>query len=189
MAGVSVESGNTGGRRALDSELNMIPMIDLLMVTISFLLITAVWSNMARLDANAQVPGDPTTVSTPEKVEKTLHVEMGDAEKFVLTWREGATVVDRFEVPRKDVMHKEGTVRVVQFPELSAKVSELWNVGGVHRSATDTTFDRVVLHTDDRTPYAEMIGVMDALNHAQRPLKTGSKIEQVAAFRVVFSAK
>lgn len=47
MAGVSVESGGGGGgRRAVDSEVNMIPMIDLLMVTISFLLITAVWSHM-----------------------------------------------------------------------------------------------------------------------------------------------
>jgi biopolymer transport protein ExbD len=189
MAGVSVDSGSKGGRRALDSELNMIPMIDLLMVTISFLLITAVWSNMTRLDANAQVPGDPSLNPAPEKAEKTLHVEMGEPDKFVLSWRDGASVLDRFEVPRKDMMHHEGTVRVVQFPDLTTRVTEAWNAGGVHRNATDTTFDRIVLHTDDRTPYAEMIGVMDALNHVQRPLKTGSKIEQVAAFRVVFSAK
>ncbi len=189
MAGVSVDSGSKGGRRALDSELNMIPMIDLLMVTISFLLITAVWSNMTRLDANAQVPGDPTLAPTPDKVEKTLHVEMGDAEKFVLSWRDGATVIDRFEVPRKDVVHREGTVRVVQFPDLTAKVAEAWNTSGVHRDPTDTTFDRIVLHTDDRTAYAEMIGVMDALNQPRRALRTGSKVEQVAAFRVVFSAK
>jgi hypothetical protein len=30
----------------------MVPMIDLLMVTISFLLITAVWSHMARVNAS-----------------------------------------------------------------------------------------------------------------------------------------
>ena len=52
MGGVNVES-SSGGRRSLDSEINMIPMIDLLMVTISFLLITAVWSHMARLNADA----------------------------------------------------------------------------------------------------------------------------------------
>ena len=37
----------------------MIPFIDLLMVTISFLLITAVWSHMSRINADAQVPGPP----------------------------------------------------------------------------------------------------------------------------------
>jgi len=63
MGGVSVDSGGHGGRRSLDSEINMIPMIDLLMVTISFLLITAVWSHMARLNADAQVPGHPVPPS------------------------------------------------------------------------------------------------------------------------------
>src|SRR5262249_9164018 len=48
MAGVSV-GGSRGPRRSLDSEINMIPMIDLLMVTISFLLITAVWVHSQRL--------------------------------------------------------------------------------------------------------------------------------------------
>jgi len=56
MAGVSVDTGK-GGRRAVDSEVNMIPFIDLLIVSISFLLITAVWSHMGRINANARVPG------------------------------------------------------------------------------------------------------------------------------------
>jgi len=63
MAGVNVESGGKGGRRAVDSEINMIPMIDLLVCAISFLLITAVWSHMSRINADAQVPGPPN----PEK--------------------------------------------------------------------------------------------------------------------------
>ena len=58
MGGVNV-GGGKGGRRSLDSEINMIPMIDLLMVTIAFLLITAVWTHMARINADAQVPGPP----------------------------------------------------------------------------------------------------------------------------------
>src|SRR6185295_16205575 len=58
MAGVTV-GGKAGKRRLLDSEINMIPMIDLLMVTISFLLITAVWVHAQRLEGTAQVPGPP----------------------------------------------------------------------------------------------------------------------------------
>ena len=55
MAGVEVGGGG-GGRRSLDQEINMIPFIDLLMVTISFLLITAVWTSMGRIDAHATLP-------------------------------------------------------------------------------------------------------------------------------------
>jgi len=42
MAGVNVDTGGKGGRRSVDSEINMIPMIDLLVCAIAFLLITAV---------------------------------------------------------------------------------------------------------------------------------------------------
>ena len=94
MGGVNVDSGGKG-RRSLDSEINMIPMIDLLMVTISFLLITAVWSHMARLNADAQVPGPPrpTEEVKPQEPEKQLHIEMRSADKFVLIWKQAGTVI------------------------------------------------------------------------------------------------
>src|ERR1700678_337940 len=110
MGGVSVDSGGHGGRRSLDSEINMIPMIDLLMVTISFLLITAVWSHMARLNADAQVPGPPRPQEEIKDVppEKQLHIEMKSPEKFVLTWKQAATVISQMDVPRKDIVTMEG---------------------------------------------------------------------------------
>src|SRR5580692_10952448 len=101
MGGVDVGGGGGGKRKALDSEINMIPMIDLLMVTISFLLITAVWSQSSRLSANAQVPGQDTTTPAPTVPEKQLHVDMRSSDKFVLTWRQGHDVVTTLEVPRR----------------------------------------------------------------------------------------
>src|ERR1700754_3214740 len=102
MAGITLE-GRKGSRRSLDSEINMIPMIDLLMVTISFLLITAVWVHSQRLAADAQVPG---SVVTPPcegdcKEEAKLHVETSDPTKFVLAWKKGRTVLRSTEVPRQ----------------------------------------------------------------------------------------
>lgn len=76
MGGVSVDSGG-GGRRSLDTEINMVPMIDLLMCLICFLLITAVWSTMARINADAQVPGPPkpdTPVDEQKDPPPMLHV-------------------------------------------------------------------------------------------------------------------
>src|SRR4029077_7095111 len=106
MGGVDVGGGGKGKRKSLDSEINMIPMIDLLMVTISFLLITAVWSHMARLNADAQVPGPPRPDQEMNKVEpeKQLHIEMRSADKFVLIWKQAGTVISTVDVPRKDVV-------------------------------------------------------------------------------------
>src|SRR5215207_11121605 len=104
MGGVSV-GGGKGPRRTLDSEINMIPMIDLLMVTISFLLITAVWTHMARINADAQVPGPPRDTEPENKdPEKQLHVEMRSPDKFVLVWKQSGTVISNADVPRKDAL-------------------------------------------------------------------------------------
>jgi len=190
MGGVSVDSGGKGGRRSLDSEINMIPMIDLLMVTISFLLITAVWSHMARLNADAQVPGPPrpTEEITPQPPEKQLHIEMRSPDKFVLIWKQAGTVISTLDVPRKDVVTMEGQTRVTRFPDLAAKISSEWTTVGAHRDASDKKFDQAILHTDNETPYGAIVGVIDAVYQIHRPLQTPSgKIESLPAFNMTFS--
>jgi biopolymer transport protein ExbD len=185
MGGVNVEAGGTG-RRSLDSEINMIPMIDLLMVTISFLLITAVWSHMARLPADAQVPG-PTAGPTDEPT-KQLQITMRPDARFVLTWKQGASVVRSSEIPVGEVATKEGSVRVVRYPGLAAEVASEWATEGSHRQASDPELDQVVLHTPDEAPYASIVGMMDAVSTVQRPLEVGRKTRQVPAFRLTFAA-
>src|SRR5579862_8578553 len=118
MAGGATVPEARGARRALDSELNMIPMIDLLMVTISFLLITAVWTHLARLNTDAQVPGPTRADVDPATPEKVLHIEMTSDRKFTLLWKQGNTTVDSIEVPRRDEVTQDGATRVVRFPDL-----------------------------------------------------------------------
>lgn len=188
MGGVDVGGGGKGGRKSLDSEINMIPFIDLLMVTISFLLITAVWSHMARINADAQVPGPPREVE-PDKVEveKQLHVEMRSPDKFVLIWKQGGTVISTVDVPRKDnVINRNGT-KIIHYPELAQKIEQEWKTVGGHRDASDKKFDTAILHTDNETPYVFLIGVIDAIYAPKRPLSVGGKSEQVPAFNVTFA--
>ncbi|MDY0059017.1 MAG: biopolymer transporter ExbD [Myxococcota bacterium] len=64
--GIQLEGGK-GGRRSLNSEINLIPMIDLLIVSISFLLITAVWTQLSRLNVMQQMPGQPNTEEPQEE--------------------------------------------------------------------------------------------------------------------------
>jgi biopolymer transport protein ExbD len=181
MAGVSVE-GKKGGRRMLDTEINMIPMIDLLMVTISFLLITAVWSHYARMQATAKVPS--STAPTPPcdeggcKEDQTLHVMTQDPAKFVLVWKQGATVMRSVDVPKEN----KGSYAL-----LASKVNDEWRAGGAHRDASDHAFDKAVVHSSNDQPYGELIAVMDAVAKPKRPYATGGKTVETSAFALTFA--
>lgn len=187
MGGVDVGGGG-GGRKKLDSEINMIPFIDLLMVTISFLLITAVWTHMARINADAQVPGPPREVES-EKVEpeKQLHIEMRSEDKFVLIWKQAGTVISTVDVPRHDNMITKDGRKSIRYPDLAAKVEQEWKSVGTHRDATDKKFDQAILHTDNETPYVKLVGVIDAIYHTKRNFSGGGKTEPVPAFNVTFA--
>jgi biopolymer transport protein ExbD len=190
MGGVDVGGGGgKGKRKTVDSEINMIPMIDLLMVTISFLLITAVWTHMARVNSDAQVPGPPRPDVEQEKVEpeKQLNVEMRSEDKFVLVWKQGATTVDSIDVPRKDVVVNQGPVEVVRFPDLAAKIESEWKAKGQHSNPTDKKLDQAILHTDNKTEFKYIVGVIDAIYQTHRELTLGGKTDKVPAFNITFA--
>lgn len=189
MGGVDVGGGG-GKRKSLDSDINMIPFIDLLMVTISFLLITAVWSHMARINADAQVPGPPRPDVEQEKTEpeKQLHIEMRTPDKFVLIWKQGATVVNSIDVPRNDKMVTSGHgEKEIRFPDLAEKIESEWKANGSHRDPSDKKLDQAILHTDNETPYVYIVGVIDAIYQVHRPYNLGGKTDSVPAFNVTFS--
>lgn len=166
----------------------MIPMIDLLMVTISFLLITAVWTHMARINADAQVPGPPREVE-PDKVEpeKQLHVEMRSPDKFTLIWKQSGTVISTIDVPRKDNLIVRDGKKFIRYPDLAAKIQSEWTTVGQHRDATDKKFDQAILHTDNETAYVYLIGVIDAIYQPHRKYNIGGKAEDVPSFNVTFA--
>src|SRR2546422_6461034 len=57
MAGAAPQPHTKGGKKALDAEINLVPFIDLLSCCISFLLITAVWTQLARMDVRQKGQG------------------------------------------------------------------------------------------------------------------------------------
>ena len=190
MGGVDVGGGGGGNKRkSMDSEINMIPMIDLLMVTISFLLITAVWTHMARINADAQVPGPPRPDVEQEKTEpeKQLHVMMQAEDKFVLVWKQGSTTVDSIDVVRKDVISAQGATEVVRFPDLAAKIESEWKAKGQHSNPSDRKLDQAILHTDNKTEFKFIIGVIDAVYAVHRDMNIGPKLEKMPAFNITFA--
>ncbi len=189
MAGVDVETGGGGKRRNGNFEINMIPMIDLLMVTISFLLITAVWTQMSRLEATAQVPGpakpcedgDCCDKNCPQ--EKKLHVSTIDGHKFVLEWRQGRTVVSTSEI-QIDAPRPVSASGLERYPELSQAIGKEWQTSGAHRDKSDGAFDHAVIHASNDLPYSTLVGVMDAVSS---PKRTAGKNASASAFEVSFA--
>jgi len=189
MGGVDV--GSEGGKkRATNSDINMIPFIDLLMVTIAFLLITAVWVTNSRINADAQVPGppNPTQELTPATPEKVLNLHIGDSD-FGLVWKQGATVVSEVRVPKTQVEVGDGSNKIVRYPDLAKKIEEEWKQQGGHRDPSDRKLDQCILHSDNRTPFKEIIAVLDALYAPKREMKLPDGNKQVPVFNMTFSVR
>lgn len=94
MGGISMGGGH-GGKKSVDSEIPLVPFIDLLLCCVMFLLVTAVWNQLARLNANQQQPGQQAPNEPPpeEKIKVILQVQ---ATGFTLA----STAGDRIEIPK-----------------------------------------------------------------------------------------
>jgi biopolymer transport protein ExbD len=175
MAG-SIQTEGGGARRHLNQEINMVPMIDLMVCCISFLLITAVWSHMARVNSSALVPGIHGPL-TPRPPDKMLHVDARSDEKFTLTWKQGTTVISTLEVPRAQVERR--------YPELASKVADEWRANGSHRDTSDRELDQAVLHTSDKAPFGDIVAIIDAVHSPRRAATTHANA--FPAFNVTFA--
>lgn len=81
----NIETG--GGGRKANVELNLVPIIDLMSVLITFLLITAVWTQVSMLQIGSSVYGkrsDDKTVTLPPKASLVLKLDIV-AKGYILT--------------------------------------------------------------------------------------------------------
>ncbi len=186
MAGIDV--GAAGGhKRQTNSDINMIPFIDLLMCTIAFLLITAVWVTNSRISADAQVPGPPGEIDTISAPERVLHVNVGESD-FGLVWRQGSTVLSEVHVPRSPASGDRAGV--TRYPELARAITKDWGQLHEHYDAADRKRDQAVLHSDNRTQFRDLVAVLDAVNATRREVRTpDGKLAEVAAFNPTFAVR
>ena len=91
MAGAAPTPTGKGGKKALDANLNLVPFIDLLSCCIAFLLITAVWTQIAGLQVSSS--GGPPD---QEKKEQTIDVKLLMTEKGFSLTMAGAAI----EIPK-----------------------------------------------------------------------------------------
>ncbi len=73
---------NPNGKRDTDVELNLVPFIDLMSTCISFLLITAVWTQVSMIQIGSSIYGkknDSGQVETPQREQVNLKVDVVDS--------------------------------------------------------------------------------------------------------------
>lgn len=74
MGGAAPVDSGKGKKKSLDMELNLVPFIDLLSCLISFLLITAVWTQISALKVRSQ--GNSPSDAPPEENQTTIDVRL-----------------------------------------------------------------------------------------------------------------
>ena len=137
--GGTTTPSESGGRRSVDHALNMVPFIDLLSALITFLLMTSVWTQVAKIETQttevASSGGEP-----PAEPGLELTVQIGAQGYAVLAERKLQRTVDK----RGGDFDVEGLRQVLRAIQ-----------------ALHPTNKALVVATDDGTAYREVIRVMD----------------------------
>ena len=164
MAGVSVpESGGNRGKKSLDLEIPLVPFIDLLCSLIVFLLMTAVWTQIARLELKQGNAAPPDPNSTPPPIEKKLDLRVEVHEK-------GFTVVEDNKIETPLVCSaapcwKFNKVKNEDGKELTEVLSyydyKLLEETLRQKKAAYPDNNNIVVVLADGVPYNEMIKTMD----------------------------
>ena len=130
-----------GGKKPIDFNLNLVPFIDLMSAMISFLLITAVWTQIARIDVK-QTPNMPDTDIPPPPEEEPLKLT-------VLVKSTGYTI------QKKGAVVKEIEMKGEEYDKVTLSET-LKQIRAEHPENED-----VQVTCEDKVPYQELIAVMD----------------------------
>jgi biopolymer transport protein TolR len=66
MGGAAAEPSGKGGKKALDANINLVPYIDMLMTIMTFLMMTAVWTQIAMLEVQNASGGPEDQAEEPD---------------------------------------------------------------------------------------------------------------------------
>ena len=144
--GLSVDSGNKSGKKPLNPDLNLVPYIDLLTCMVAFLLITAVWSQLARLNVHQKGQGQAGEDTPPEKVFKLIVLVNGEGFNLVADQ-------DQQPIPKKGESY--------DFEKLS---DELKKIKDGHPDKTD-----IQVASEDTIKFDTLVRTMDAAMTARFP--------------------
>lgn len=154
--GMDLGSGGKGKKRALDTAINLVPFIDLMAVTISFLIMTAVWNQVGRLQVS-QAGGVSDADKPPP--EATLPITLTVSERG-FTVSAGGAAVDVPKVAGAYVYCRPGS------PERVDGICEEKTLVGLLRKlkADAPTQRAITVQVEDGVRNGDFVKVLDVCN-------------------------
>lgn len=147
----SVEEGSRGGKRQSNVEPNLVPFIDLMSVLITFLLITAVWTQVSMIKLGSSLYSKKNTEEvdkTPPKSDIPLRLDVQDAGHRVII---GSKTIEIPKTPSGEYDREQ-------------LVARLMEVKQIHPEKVDA-----VVTVEEHLKYDFLIQGMDALLEAGFP--------------------
>lgn len=138
MASISVGGGH-GGKKAVDAEIPLVPFIDLLLCCVMFLLVTAVWNQLAAVPAHQDVPS--TTGDVARDLDRVSYFLRVTHEGYTLASSAG----DHVEIPLVAGGYDQATLHTRL----------------VERRAADPSRHDLIVAPEDGVHYADVIAGMD----------------------------
>jgi biopolymer transport protein ExbD len=140
--GVSIDTGGGGGRKSVDVEINLVPFIDMMSCLVAFLLITAVWTNLAEINIKPKGVGRDSEQQMPLDPPKQISVLVAEDSHWV-----GATTGDRRQIKKKGDAY--------DFKTLEETLKEF--------KASDYFVTRadIEIAAEDKVAYQDLISTMD----------------------------
>src|SRR3954464_2122409 len=142
MAGIS-SGGGHGGKKSVDHSVPLVPFIDLLLCCVMFLLVTAVWNQLARLNANQQQPGQPQMDTPPPETPQIKLILQVQAAGYTIA----TTAGDQTAIP------KNGDAYDVE--ELIKKLKE--------RRELEPNRKDITVAPEDGVKYSDVVKAMDTV--------------------------
>ncbi len=141
MGGAAPTPSGKGGKKPLDAAINLVPFIDLLSCCISFLLITAGWTQLARMDVTQKGQGAAGAADEkPPEQQVNLTVYM-DKDGYIFSKSTGEST---------DIPAKDGEFDYAKLGEILAKAK-----------ADYPDKNDISIKADDTVIYSKIIRTMD----------------------------
>ncbi|HZH04802.1 MAG TPA: biopolymer transporter ExbD [Myxococcaceae bacterium] len=140
--GMDLGQGGKGGKKPLDTAINLVPFIDLMAVTISFLIMTAVWTQIGRLQVS-NAGGAADTEQQDEKQTVPVTLQISDKE---LRLSVGGTADEPIAFTRDARGRLELTKLVTRLKDVRTQLPDQ---------------NAITLSTEDAVRYEDLVRVID----------------------------
>ena len=141
--GMDLGGSNKGGKKPLDAMINLVPFIDLMAVTIVFLIMTAVWTQLGRLQVSES--GQDQTVDPQPSPSQPITLLITDKD---LKLTVGGSQLDALSITRDEHGRIDTTKLVTRLKELK-------------RDQPDQA--AITLSTEDAVKYEDLVRLIDTV--------------------------